>query len=443
MAANDAVVDSTYAPLGVQEHDGSKLVVMGQGYVGLPLAVRAVDVGFDVVGFDVDKNKISGLVAGLSHVDDVDDSAITAMLETGRYLPSESAAHLIDFDIAVITVPTPLRDGNPDVSYIVEAVDLLGAFLKPGALVVLESTTYPGTTEEIVCRGLEAASGLRAGHDFGVGYSPERIDPGNAHWDFTSTPKVVAGIDEASTRAVAAFYGRLVDTVVPAAGTKEAEFAKLLENTFRHVNIALMNELAVSAGGIGVDIWNVIDVAKTKPFGFMPFYPGPGVGGHCLPIDPSYLSWQTERLLGRKIRFIELANDVNHEMPSHVVERLQAGLNRQVKPVNGSRILVLGVAYKKNIQDTRESPAIPLVEQLLELGAEVVVHDPVVASFEFDDQVSRVELSSEELAAADAVVLVTDHDSFDYQMIAAEADYVLDTRRRFADGDYGANIESI
>ncbi len=423
--------------------DGRKLVVMGQGYVGLPLAVRAVEVGFDVVGFDVDKNKISGLVTGVSHVDDVDDATIRSMLESSRYLPTESAAHLLDFDIAVITVPTPLRDGTPDVSYIVEAVDLLGSFLRPGALVILESTTYPGTTEEIVCHGLETASGLRAGVEFQVGYSPERIDPGNERWDFTTTPKVVSGIDAVSTAAVADFYRQLVDTVVPAAGTKEAEFAKLLENTFRHVNIALMNELAMSAGALGVDIWDVIDVAKTKPFGFMPFYPGPGVGGHCLPIDPSYLSWQAERVLGHKIRFIELANDVNHEMPVHVVERLQDGLNRRRKPVNGSRVLVLGVAYKKNIRDTRESPAVPLIRKLLDLGAVVEVHDPIVEDFELDDHVARVALDPSRLAEVDAVVVVTDHDAFDYDTIAGHADFVLDARRRFAPDAYGDKIESI
>ncbi len=443
MATNDVLADDLDMPAGEFDAGERKLVVMGQGYVGLPLAARAVDVGFDVVGFDVDKNKVSGLAGGVSHVDDIDDESIRSMLDSGRYQPSESAAHLLDFDIAVITVPTPLRDGTPDVSYIVEAVDLLGAFLRSGALVILESTTYPGTTDEIVCRGLEAASGLRAGTDFHVGYSPERIDPGNSRWDFTTTPKVVSGIDDASTAAVGAFYSHLVDTVVPAAGTKEAEFAKLLENTFRHVNIALMNELAMSAGALGVDIWDVIEVAKTKPFGFMPFYPGPGVGGHCLPIDPSYLSWQAERVLGHKIKFIELANDINHQMPTHVVERLQDGLNRRGKPVNGSRILVLGVAYKKNIQDTRESPAVPLIQRLIGLGADVAVSDPVVGEFELDDEVDRVRLDPAQIASADAVVLVTDHDAFDYEMISVNASYLLDTRRRFDEADYGTAIESI
>ncbi|MDH3293217.1 MAG: nucleotide sugar dehydrogenase [Acidimicrobiia bacterium] len=413
--------------------DPRKLVVVGQGYVGLPVAVRAVEAGFNVVGFDLDKRKVSELAAGRSHIEDVTDEQLVEALASGRYLPSESRVDVSNFDVAVISVPTPLRDGVPDISFVESAADLLGQFTTDGSLVILESTTYPGTTDEVVSPRLEAGSGLKAGVDFLVGYSPERIDPGNKVWGFRETPKVVSGMNRESLAAACDFYAQLVDTVVPVAGTREAELTKLLENTFRHVNIALVNELAIHARGLDIDIWEVIAAASTKPFGFMPFFPGPGVGGHCLPVDPSYLSWQFERRLGAVSRFVKIADDVNSNMPSYVARRVQGGLNRRRKPVNGSTVLVLGIAYKKNTGDARETPATPLIHELLRLGAEVKVHDPHVENYELADQVDFVDLEVELLEGADAVLLVTDHDSFDYELIARHSQYLFDTRHRIVD----------
>ncbi len=410
--------------------DLRRLTVVGQGYVGLPLAMRAVEAGYDVVGFDLDKRKVSALAAADSYVDDVSDAVLSAALATGRYRPSELADDMAGFDVAVITVPTPLREGVPDISFIESAASTIGKYVTRDCLVVLESTTYPGTTDEVVASILEAESGLVPGRDFGLGYSPERIDPGNTQWTFERTPKVVSGLDAASLEAVDGFYQTLVDTTVPVAGTREAEMTKLLENTFRHVNIALVNELAMHAKGLDIDIWNVIDAAKTKPFGFMPFYPGPGTGGHCLPVDPSYLSWQFERQLGTVSRFVKIANDVNEGMPGYVVRRVQAGLNDRLKPVKGSRVLVLGVAYKKNSNDARETPATGVIRDLLKLGADVKIHDSHVGAYEMDDVADRVELSVDELSAADAVVLVTDHDDVDYDLVLAHGGYVFDARHR-------------
>ena len=418
----------------------TRVLVMGQGYVGLPLAMRAVDVGFDVVGFDVDETRIKLLVSGESYVEDVSPSALAAALATKRYRASSETKACAGFDVAVITVPTPLRDGNPDLSYIEDAARTLARFLRPGATVVLESTTYPGTTEELVAPVLEEGSGLVAGTDFHLGYSPERIDPGNPTWTFVNTPKVVSGIDAASLEAVQSFYDALVSVTVPVASPKEAELTKLLENTFRHVNIALVNELAMFANDLGIDVWQAIDAASTKPFGFMRFTPGPGVGGHCLPIDPSYLSWRVRRSLGHSFRFVELANDVNDHMPEYVVRRLIAALNRLGRAVNGSRVLLLGLAYKANTGDARESPAMAIADQLLAMGALVHAADPlVVENPHVDTRIVRVDCSEDELAAADAVVLLTDHDAFDLGLVARSARYVLDCRRRLPQG--GGNVE--
>lgn len=425
---------ATPAPPKQRNHRLQRVVVVGQGYVGLPLAMRAVDVGLDVIGFDLDKRKVSALAAGESYIDDITDADVAAALAAGNYLPSETSDDLAGFDVAVITVPTPLSDGAPDVSFIEGAAEIVAKYLTKGATVILESTTYPGTTEEIVAPLLEAGSGLRAGADFHLGYSPERIDPGNQVWDFKATPKVVSGIDADSLQVVQAFYDRLVDATVAVKGTREAELTKLLENTFRHVNIALVNELAIHARSMGIDFWDVIQGASTKPFGFMPFYPGPGVGGHCLPVDPSYLSWRFERQLGTVSRFVKIANDINNGMPAYVAGRIQAGLNQRSKPVNGSRILVLGLAYKRNSNDARETPATDLILRLLALGADVRAHDTHVQAYELDDRITRVAtLTDEELDVADAVVVVTDHDDVDYQRVVGRSDYVLDTRRRLAD----------
>jgi UDP-N-acetyl-D-glucosamine dehydrogenase len=416
-----------------------RVVVIGQGYVGLPLAMRAVEVGHRVTGYDVDTARTKLLNASESYVEDVPAGMLEAAHESGRYLVSSESRSCSGFDVAVITVPTPLRDGNPDLSYVESAARTLGRFLRPGATVVLESTTYPGTTEEFVAPILEEVSGLVAGADFHLGYSAERIDPGNKRWTFVTTPKVVSGVDDESLRAIGEFYGGLVERTVPVASTREAELAKLLENTFRHVNIALVNEVAMFAHELGIDIWSVIDAAATKPFGYMRFTPGPGVGGHCLPIDPSYLSWRVKRSLGRSFRFVELANDINEHMPDHVVHRLMVALNRSHRSLNGSRILLLGLSYKPNTGDARESPAVAVAEQLVALGAQVRGADPYLREGHVQ-RVVRVDLTAEELRAADAVVVLTDHDAFDYDLVGAHATYVLDCRRRVP-RDAAAQVE--
>jgi UDP-N-acetyl-D-glucosamine dehydrogenase len=415
---------------------GGRVVLMGQGYVGLPVAMQAVFCGYSVVGFDIDEARVKRLNAGESYVEDVPDEVLQAALATGRYMATTTERDCSGFDVAVITVPTPLRDGVPDLSYIEASARTLGRYLRPGATVVLESTTYPGTTEELVQPILEEMSGLLAGADFHLGYSPERIDPGNATWTFVNTPKVVSGIDESSLAAVDGFYSSLIDRTVPVAGVKEAELTKLLENTFRHVNVALVNELAMFAGDLGIDVWSAIDAAGTKPFGYMRFTPGPGVGGHCLPIDPSYLSWRVRRSLGHTFRFVELANDVNDHMPDYVVRRLTYGLNRRRKAVNGSRMLLLGLAYKRNTSDSRESPARVVAERLVALGADVRIVDAHVGMGALPHGVEPASLTVDELRAADAVIMLTDHDDFDLDLVVTHAPYVLDTRRVLPAADH-------
>ncbi len=402
--------------------------MVGQGYVGLPLALRAVEAGLDVVGYDVDTDRVKQLADGGSYVEDIPHGRVAAALATGRYRPTDREADLAGFDVAVIDVPTPLRDGIPNLAHVEQAASALGGHLRAGATVVLESTTYPGTTEELVVPILEQRSGLVAGADFHVGYSPERIDPGNATWRLENTPKVVSGIDPASLEAVQAFYDGLVERTVPVTGTREAELTKLLENTFRHVNIALVNELAMFAADLGVDVWEAIDAASTKPYGYLRFTPGPGVGGHCIPLDPSYLSWKVRRSLGRPFRFVELANDVNEHMPDYVVRRLMLAFNRMGRAVDGSRILLVGLSYKRNTGDAREAPGTVIARSLASLGADVRVADPHLA----DGSVSYplVDLTQSEVVSADAVVIVTDHDAFDYDLIGSNARYVLDTRNR-------------
>jgi len=406
-----------------------RVVVIGQGYVGLPVAVRAVETGFDVVGFEVDTEKVKNLNAGSSHVEDITDERLAAALATGRYRSSNEVADLAGFDIAVISVPTPMAEGAPDLSYIESASQTLAPFLRSGATVILESTTYPGTTEELCGPLLEEGSGLKMGADFHLGYSPERIDPGNQTYRLENTPKVVSGVDAASLAQVQAFFDRLVERTVPVSGTREAELTKLLENTFRHVNIALVNELAMFAHDLGIDVWESIDAASTKPFGYMRFTPGPGVGGHCLPIDPSYLSWQIERSLGQTFRFVELANDVNSHMPDYVVRRVQHLLNDMERSVKGSKVLVFGLAYKANTGDARETPAIPLCTQLVELGAVVSVADPHVADRQFPAIVTRVEGSASDLADADLILFLVEHAEFDRAAISQARVPVLDCRR--------------
>jgi UDP-N-acetyl-D-glucosamine dehydrogenase len=407
-----------------------RLVVVGQGYVGLPLAIRAVEAGYDVIGIDQDSRRVKQLGAAMSYVEDVPAPRLAAALDSGRYLPSAEYAPAAGFDISVIAVPTPLSEGVPDLSYMTEAGRSLAKYVSPGSTVILESTTYPGTTEELLGPLLEEGSGLRVPGDFFLGYSPERIDPGNPRWQLENTPKVVSGIDAASLAKVREFYSRIVEVTVAVSSPRIAELTKLLENTFRHVNIALVNELAIFASQLGIDVWEAIDAAATKPFGFQRFSPGPGVGGHCLPIDPSYLSWQVKRALGCNFRFVELANDINDHMPEHIVHRITMGLNERCKPVNGSRVLLLGMAYKKNVGDARESPAIEVARGLRKLGADVAAVDPFTDPYQLPEGVSLVELTEPELAAADAVVVLTDHDTFDYDLVQRAAAYVFDTRNR-------------
>ncbi|MFE2874035.1 nucleotide sugar dehydrogenase [Streptomyces roseus] len=410
-----------------------RVVVVGQGYVGLPLAIRAAEVGHQVIGYDVDARRVKSLAAGESYVEDVSSERLSRALERGTYQATELARDCGGFDVAVVTVPTPLQDGAPDLRYIEESAHTLARFLRPGATVILESTTYPGTTEELFGPILEDGSGLTAGADFHLGYSPERIDPGNTVWGFQQTPKVVSGVDARSLKAVEAFYADLVDKTVPVSSPKEAELAKLLENTFRHVNIALVNEIAMFARHLDIDVWQAIEAASSKPFGFMKFTPGPGVGGHCLPIDPSYLSWRVQRELGQSFRFVELANDINSHMPEYVARRVMDALNTKRRSVNGSKVLLLGLAYKKNTGDARESPAVRVSQLLIDMGARVRAADPhVVEGLKVDSRLVRVEPTRKELAAADVVVLLTDHDAFDYAMVTEHASFVLDCRNRLS-----------
>jgi len=410
-----------------------KVVIVGQGYVGLPLAMRAVEVGYQVVGFDKDPHRVERLAAASSYVEDVSSAQLLSALASGRYLPTTEQAELGSFEVALITVPTPLREGGPDLTFVEEAGRALAEYLKPGALVVLESTSYPGTTEELLSGLLTKECGLRAGEDFHLGYSPERIDPGNAHFRLEEIPKVVSGVSAASLAAVQAFYDTMVHKTIPVSRPREAELAKLIENPFRHVNIALVNELAMFAADAGLDVWEALDAAATKPFGFMRFTPGPGVGGHCLPIDPSYLSWHMRTSVGRSFRFVELANDVNDHMPDYVVGRANLALNRRQRALNGSRVLLLGLAYKRNTADMRESPSLRVAQRLVSLGAQVAYvddHVPPLEGESFEARLRRAALTEEEVSVADLVVVLTDHDDVDYELVATHAKCVLDTRHR-------------
>ncbi len=417
-----------------------KIVVAGLGYVGLPLAVRAAQAGHRVVGYDVNATRVEQLASGESYVEDVPAAQLAAVLADGSFLPSSDPQACAGFDVALIATPTPLRDGLPDLSYVESAASTIAGYLRPGATVVVESTSYPGTTQERVLPLLEEGSGLRAGADFHLGYSPERIDPGNKTWTLVTTPKIVSGIDAASLKAVRAFYDTIVERTVVVSSPREAELAKLVENTFRHVNVALVNELAMFAHDLGIDVWEAIGAASTKPFGFMQFTPGPGVGGHCLPIDPSYLSWRVERALGKSFRFVELADDINSHMPDYVVHRLMMALNSRGLPLKGARILLLGLAYKKNTGDARESPAVRVAQLLASLGAEVRAADPhVVEATAVDDLIARVDPDPEELSAADLVVLLTDHDAFDFDRLVGQGRHFFDCRHRLT----GPNVETL
>ena len=406
----------------------ARIAVLGQGYVGLVVAMRASEAGFDVVGLEPDPDRAAALRDGRSYVEDVPDDVLRAALDRG-YHPTSDVDDLAGYDVAVISVPTPLLDGAPDLSFIEEAGRYAGRHLSRGALVILESTTYPGTTEEMLGPLLQEVSGLTPGSDFLLGYSPERIDPGNPNFGLANTPKVVAGIDEGSGDAVEAFFGSFVAKTVRVSGCGEAELTKIIENTFRHVNIALVNEVAMFAHDLGIDANEAIDAAASKPFGFMTFRHGPGVGGHCLPIDPSYLSWRVRTSLGESFRFIELANDINAHMPHYVVRRVGAMLNTDRKAVNGANIVVIGVSYKANVGDTRETPAAPVIQQLIGLGAHVTAVDRFADEADgFAGAAVRCKADDELLTGCDLAVVLTDHDGVDYGRVARLAPRVLDTR---------------
>ena len=405
----------------------ARIGVIGLGYVGLPLAVEFAKEGFDVTGFHVDRSKVDEINAGRSYIGDVTTADVAAAVKAGRLRATTDMSQLKQMDAIDICVPTPLRKTkDPDLSYVVQAVDSVKADLRNGQLVILESTTYPGTTDEVVQPALEEG-GLKAGVDFHLAFSPERVDPGNQSHNTRTIPKVVGGVNDASTELASDLYRSIIDTVVPVSSTQVAEMVKLLENTFRAVNIGLINEIALMSHRMNIDVWEVIDAASTKPFGFMPFYPGPGLGGHCIPIDPHYLSWKA-RQNGFECRFIELAGHVNASMPTFVVERVGEALNTVKKAVNGSRIHLFGVAYKKDVSDMRESPALDILELLHRRGASLSYTDPHVPRL----QHGEMDLCSvPETAAADGVdcaVICTNHRAFDYNAIVKRFPLIVDTR---------------
>jgi UDP-N-acetyl-D-glucosamine dehydrogenase len=404
---------------------------VGQGYVGLSLACAAADAGFGVTAIDVNQGRVDELRNGILAVPGVNEGLFEAGISSGRVEFTTDVGRLEAVDIVLICVPTPLRDGSPDLSYVEQACrDIAGALTK-GRLVVLESTTYPGTTDQLV-RPLLETSGLTAGEDFLLAFSPERIDPGNEEFTLRNTPKVVGGHTPEATEATTLFYEQLVDKVVVVSSCRAAELSKLLENTFRHVNVALVNEMAMLSQEMGIDVWEVVDAAATKPFGFMPFHPGPGVGGHCVPLDPTYLSWQVRREAGHQFRILEQAEDINAQMPAYVASRIGDALNDAGKAVRGARILVLGVAYKVDVGDVRESPAIKVMKHLYRRGADVSFHDPYVDEVEVNgDVLAGSELTRDALTASDCVAILTPHTAFDFDWIAGHARLIFDARNAY------------
>ena len=413
--------------IGKAERREALFGIIGLGYVGLPLAVELAKAGFKVLGYDISQRVVDGLNQGRSHIKDVSDAELGEQVRAGRFSATTDASRLREPDAISICVPTPLsKFKDPDVSFIVAATEAVKASLRRGQAIILESTTYPGTTREIMLPALEA-TGLKVGEDFFLAFSPERVDPGNPTFQTRNTPKVVGGITPACLEVAVALYQPAIDTLVPVSTTEAAELVKLLENTFRSVNIGLVNEMAIVCDKLGVNVWEVIDAAATKPFGFMPFYPGPGLGGHCIPIDPFYLSWKT-RQAGIEARFIELAGYINGQMPHFVVDKVQSALNDHAKAVKGSRVHVMGVAYKKNIDDVRESPALDIIHLLKQRGATVSYSDPYVSDLRHEGQDLEAIDVAEGCAAADCVVIVTDHKDFHYPEILAGSRLIVDTR---------------
>ena len=386
------------------------LAVIGLGYVGLPLAIEAANNKLKVAGYDINESVVDSLNKSISHVEDISNKVLKDALSKNLLITSDSNI-LRDSEYIVISVPTPLTDYQPDLSYVEAAAKSIAENLTKGQIIILESTTYPGTTLEIVKPILEKNSSLLAGEDFLLGYSPERIDPGNKEWTFKNTPKIVSGINEKSLKKISEFYNSIIDEVVEVSGTREAEMVKLIENTYRQVNIAMVNELAILSNMLDIDIWEVVDAAKTKPFGFQSFRPGPGVGGHCIPIDPKYLSFKT-RQIGQPVRFVELAQEINNSMPNYVISRISELMNRKEILLKNSKILILGVAYKKDIGDTRESPAIDIIESLLEKSAEVSFYDPYVDELIVNKESILKEQDLESISNYDMVIIHTPHTSF-------------------------------
>jgi len=405
----------------------ARVGVIGLGYVGLPLAVEFAKAGFDVTGIDVMESKVGQLNCGKSYVHDVPSATLRSLVQAHKLRATTDFSVVAELDTINIAVPTPLRKTkDPDMSFIVSASEEIAKYIGPGKLVILESTTYPGTTDELVLPMLERP-GLQVGEQFFLCFSPERVDPGNPNYHTANIPKVVGGITSACTRMGALFYSQALENVVPVSSTRVAEMVKLLENTFRMINIGLANEMALMCDRMGLNVWEVIDAAATKPFGFMPFYPGPGLGGHCIPIDPFYLSWKTKQA-GIEARFIELAGYINGQMPHFVVDKIQSALNDHSKPLNGSHIHILGVAYKRNIDDVRESPALDIILLLERRGARITYSDPFVPELRLDHRELRAEDPSTMASRADCVVIVTDHTGFDYAGIVRDARLVVDTR---------------
>ena len=416
----------------LQQHNATAAVI-GLGYVGLPLALEIASAGFNVVGIDLDQNKIATLNEGQSYIGDVSDKTIGDAIKTERFTPTSNFSALRDVDTVSICVPTPLsKSRDPDISFILSATQQIRKHLHAGQLIVLESTTYPGTTDELILPELES-SGLRVGKDFFLAFSPERIDPGNTAFNTHNTPKIVGGITAECTEIARVFYSQFIERVIAVSSTKCAEMVKLLENTFRSVNIGMVNELALMCDVLGVDVYEVIDAAATKPFGFIPFYPGPGLGGHCIPIDPHYLAWKL-KALNFQARFIGLAAEINGMMPSVVTSLVGEGLNRFSKSIRGSKVLILGVAYKKNVSDCRESPALDIMRMLIEKGAVLSYNDPFVAALRMNGKtLQSMELTSTNIENQDCIIILTDHSAYDFQRIVAGTKLVVDTRNATKD----------
>lgn len=425
---NGYAMKTKYQLLKQIENRSAVVGVIGLGYVGLPLALEFAKAGFKVIGYDVSQRVIDHLMSGVSHIQDVPDTELVALINSGKFIATTDESRLASMDAISVAVPTPLvKTRDPDMSYVAAAGAAIARHLRPGMLITLESTTYPGTTRELMQPVMEAA-GLKVGEDIFLAFSPERVDPGNPHWNTKNTPKVVGGITEDCLEVAVALYKSCIETVVPVSSPETAELTKLLENTFRSVNIALANEMAIVCDRLGVDVWEVIDAAATKPFGFMKFTPGPGIGGHCIPLDPHYLAWKM-RTLNYKTRFIDLASEINSGMPAWVVDKVSKALNDDRKSVKGSNILILGVAYKRDIDDVRESPALDVIKLLEDQGASVKYYDPYVAEFREDGHLRVGERSLDDaLQGVDAVVIVTDHSNIDYQRIVASMPLVIDTR---------------